>query len=176
MADWSSTVQPRRVLGIDTGFAHIGYALIEVDDFARQTLVDYGVWDMHSAYERMNERSVHAMRQLNTILDKLKFDGIVLETVPGGKTKFNAKDATLATTNFFRSYCIIHGLDYAEAMSRTFKSFVTGSSTASKDDMKAAAIARFPELHDDLRYDTYDAVCIAVRGATPGYERWGYAR
>ena len=91
MADWSSTVQPRRVLGIDTGFAHIGYALIEVDDFARQTLVDYGVWDMHSAYERMNERSVHAMRQLNTILDKLKFDGIVLETVPGGKTKFNAK-------------------------------------------------------------------------------------
>lgn len=163
------------VLGVDTGFRHVGYAVTAMDALNSLELLAYGVWDLQADHQKMNRRSYKGMVVLNRKLDTFKhpFDAICLETVP--PTRFNGRDATLASTNMFRAYSIFHDKRYSELHSMTIKKFLTGSGKAQKDDVKAAVIGRFPQVPDDLRYDVYDAIGASVVAQYQPFGFWDFA-
>lgn len=165
----------RVVLGIDTGFAHIGYSVGSIDVLKQKELLDYGYWDLHSKHKTMNKRSFQGMKLLYKKLvssyNEFGFTSIVLETVP--PMSFNGKDATLASTNMFRAFAIFNDLEYTEVHAMTAKKFATSSGKASKDEMKAAAIKDF-DVEDSLRYDVYDAINIMHCGMCMSEADWNF--
>lgn len=163
------------VLGIDTGFRHVGYSLVAMDALNELKLIDYGYWDLMAEHTKMNRRSFKGMKTLHRILSKYPntFDAICLETVP--PTRFNGRDATLASTNMFRAYSIFNDKLYSELHSMTIKKGITGSGKADKDSVKESVIEQFPELPEDLRYDVYDAIAAAVVAHKQPNSFWDFA-
>lgn len=165
------------VLGVDTGFRHVGYAITTINIKSEIALDAYGFWDLQAEHKKMNRRSYKGMITLNKkltgISKKHKLDAICLETVP--PTRFNGRDATLASTNMLRAWSIFNDLSYSELHSMTVKKEIAGYGKADKDQVKEAVLKMFSNLEEDLRYDVYDAIAVSVVSQKQTYDFWDFA-
>lgn len=152
------------VLSVDTGFKNIGYAIVGQDAVNRSHLVEYGVWDMRSEHKKMNIRSYHGMKRVYKLIKELDqkydFGYICVENVPFAR--FNGRDATLALTNMFRAYAIVHDKEYSELHSTTVKKALAGHGRAEKSEVQEAIVKLFERLPDDLAPDVYDAIGVGI--------------
>ena len=152
------------VLSVDTGFKNIGHAIVGSDSMNQIHLVDYGVWDMRSEHKKMNIRSYHGMKRVYKLICELdrryNFGYICVENVPFAR--FNGRDATLALTNMFRAYAIVHDKEYSELHSTTVKKALAGHGRAEKSEVQKSIVDRFERLPDDLAPDVYDAIGVGI--------------
>lgn len=144
-------------LGIDPGFARLGYALVENKNFI-YNLLDSGLIETFSK-DSYNKRLLHIYNSLNEIIIKYKPNNAAIEELFFSKnTKTALKVAesrgivVLALT--------INNVDFVEYKPKEIKSHITGNGNASKDAiMKMVNLLTNSNVFQD---DTADAIAIAL--------------
>ena len=109
------------VLGIDSGFSKIGYAVIE-DGRVRGA----GTWRPKTHYKKLNEQSIHKIRVMLPIVEetitRFNVDAIAVEIVP--TLPMGQRDKVLAIENLFRVVSAMKGVLYQEVPAVTVKKLV----------------------------------------------------
>lgn len=160
-----------KVLGIDPGFSKIGWAIV-----AEGQLLTYGHREGKTPYKTLNAQTIAKMRYLYPQFRDLVVDSgithLIVERVP--VLNMAHRDKVIATMNMFRVLAIEMRLYYAEEAPVKIKRLATGSSRATKDEMKQRCLDLF-ELADvpGTPADVYDAIMAAYVGySTPTLDWW----
>ena len=152
------------VLGIDPGSITTGYAFVETSAKPLKVL-EYGT--LHApASQNLEDRLLHIVTELETLLDKYKPESLGMEGV------FFAKNARSALVlGHIRGAILVacrkRGLSYCEYSPRVVKQAVTGDGGASKEQVANMIFARLGIDGGDLPLDASDALAIAWTHANP---------
>ncbi len=149
------------VLGVDPGVIAAGYAVISVHN-NRAMLLDYGTLKQRSAlplYERVSR--LHEF--FNEKIETWHVTDLALETPFLGKNAQN-----FLKLGYVRGVLYVsvhrHRLMLHEFSPREVKRAITGYGAAQKDQLARVITRLFPGFTFDGRYDTTDAISLALCG------------
>lgn len=148
-----------KVLGVDPGVAKCGWAIVDT-----HRVVDYGVFSPGSSQKAFNDKlNEELVLSVKFFRERLKeVDAVAWEIVPSfGAMSQRDRVVGVATALKFATWEA--GLPWVGRVPMSIKKLATGSGKATKADMRAAALDRFPNLPGDEKIpaDVFDAVMIA---------------
>jgi len=155
-----------RILGIDPGYATIGYGVIDKDNKGKITAVDYGVIETPK-YESISVRLAMLGESINIILDKYKPDAVSVEEL-----FFNTNITTgikVAQARGVILYCAVNkcGKLY-EYTPLQIKQALTGNGRAEKKQVQYMVTALLGLQTVPKPDDAADALAAAICHANMG--------
>lgn len=160
-----------RVFGMDPGVAKAGWAIVG------DTVDDYGLFSPASTREKFNDKlNEEIMSSVRFFRGKLReVDAVAWEIVPSFGA-LSQRDRVAGVATALKIVTWEMGLPWVGRVPMSIKKIATGNAKASKSDMRAAALQRFPELPNDkkLPADVFDAIMIADVARRKG--EWSYER
>lgn len=148
-----------RVLGIDPGFAIIGWAVI--DDTAR--VVDYGAIETESSFS-IAERLFIVYTEISSIIKRYKPDFASIERLFFARNTTTALDVSKAVGVILLAFQQ-HALCYSEYSPLQVKQAVTGHGKADKKQMQFMIQKIFSLKEIPKPDDAADAVAVALCGS-----------
>ncbi len=154
------------ILGIDPGYATIGYGVIEKDEKGKLTVIDYGVIETPK-FESIPVRLAMLGKALNVIFDKFKPDAVSVEEL-----FFNTNITTgikVAQARGVILYCAIQkcGKLY-EYTPLQIKQALTGNGRAEKKQVQYMVTALLGLKSIPKPDDAADALAAAICHANMG--------
>ena len=152
------------ILGIDPGSITTGYAFLEQSGKGFKVL-EYGTF--HAPANRdLEDRLVHIVTELETLLDKYRPDALAMEGVFFAK---NAKSALVLghIRGAVLVACRKRGMSFNEYPPKVVKQSVTGDGSASKEQVANMVFAQLGIEKGDLPLDASDALAIAWTHGNP---------
>lgn len=152
------------ILGIDPGSITTGYAFLEQSGKGFKVL-EYGTF--HAPANRdLEDRLVHIVTELETLLDKYRPDALAMEGVFFAK---NAKSALVLghIRGAVLVACRKRGMCFNEYPPKVVKQSVTGDGSASKEQVANMVFAQLGIEKGDLPLDASDALAIAWTHGNP---------
>lgn len=152
------------ILGIDPGSITTGYAFLEQSGKGFKVL-EYGTF--HAPANRdLEDRLVHIVTELETLLDKYRPDALAMEGVFFAK---NAKSALVLghIRGAVLVACRKRGMSFNEYPPKVVKQSVTGDGSASKEQVANMVFAQLGIERGDLPLDASDALAIAWTHGNP---------
>lgn len=151
-----------KILGIDPGTRIAGYAVMEVIQ-RRVLLHDCGALEL-KATDPLYRRVGAFSRFFDTMITTQGITTIALETPFLGKNAQN-----FLKLGYLRGILYMlqdkHNLDIHEFSPREIKHTVTGYGGADKEQVARVMLRLFPSLTMPRRYDSTDALAVALCGA-----------
>ena len=152
------------ILGIDPGSITTGYAFLEQSGKGFKVL-EYGTF--HAPANRdLEDRLVHIVTELETLLDKYRPDALAMEGVFFAK---NAKSALVLghIRGAVLVACRKRGMSFNEYPPKVVKQSVTGDGSATKEQVANMVFAQLGIERGDLPLDASDALAIAWTHGNP---------
>lgn len=161
-----------KILGVDPGVAKCGWAIVEP-----HKVVDFGIFSPGSSQKAFNDKlNEELILSVKFFREKLKeVDAVAWEIVPSFGA-MSQRDRVVGVATALKFVTWEMGLPWVGRVPMSIKKMATGSGKATKDDMKAVALQRFPDLAKDgkLPADVFDAVMIADVARRKG--EWSHER
>lgn len=152
------------ILGIDPGSITTGYSFLESSGNSFRVL-EYGTFHA-PATKPLEDRLLHIITSLETLLDKYRPDALAMEGVFFAK---NAKSALVLghIRGAVLVACRKRGMTFNEYPPTVVKQAVTGNGNASKEQVANMVFARLGIQSSDLPLDASDALAIAWTHGNP---------
>ena len=150
------------ILGIDPGFAIVGFGILEVSKKCEMSVIDYGVIETKKE-ETINERIYSICGALNVLIDKYKPDNIVFEELffhSNAKTVINVAQARGAMLLTATNKIGIDGL--YEYTPLQIKQAITGYGRADKQQMQQMVKMLLKLKSVPKPDDAADALAVAI--------------
>jgi Holliday junction resolvasome RuvABC endonuclease subunit len=161
-----------KIIGVDPGFAHLGFAAVELHHPAGADLLDVLLIETKpSAKKQRLAVADDESRRLSDIedaailfLDKHQPELVVIEDPPWGK---NAKAVRVCALMWgaLHGICRARGVFVLNIGAQLIKKVVAGKNTASKEDVYAAVKATFPHFKGWPQKAAVEHVADAVGAA-----------
>ncbi len=144
-----------RLLGLDPGFASIGWVVININNCAmvnNEALIGADVLRTTKADKKQNtyaaddnfRRAKEIGRELSRIVDLYQVDAVCAEAMSFPRSSSVAAKMAMCW-GVIAQICVTRNLPIAQATPKAIKKNLTGTAAASKDDVQAALSVRFPE-------------------------------
>ena len=147
------------ILGIDPGTTVMGYALIHVQK-DKLNLLNFGVIQLNKLANHPDKLK-RILDRLNGLIEEYKPDEMAIEAPFFGKNVQSMLKLGRAQGVAIAS-CLNHNIPFEEYSPRRIKQSITGSGSASKEQVAAMlqTLLNFPELPKYL--DATDGLAVAV--------------
>lgn len=143
---------PTRVLGVDPGFASLGYAVVDLDDVS-ETPLCMGVVETKKnnrkqkvlACEDNFVRAQELIRQVHALVTSYDVKAICAEAMSFPRNASTAAKMALAW-GAMAALCDYESMPMVQATPQQIKKVVASKRTASKTDIQDALVNRYPEV------------------------------
>lgn len=165
-----------RVIGIDPGFANVGWAIGELGG-GTESIVKVGCIQTKPSVKKKRirasednlERGIAVARELRLVILEWK-PKIILAEGPGGAQGFKAAFGLGAGTGLVASLVAWTDLPIRQVTPQELKVALTGKADASKDDIADAVTERFPSAAEFIRKSypkarhehPFDAIAVII--------------
>lgn len=166
------------ILGVDPGITKIGVSVV---DWNTRELLYYKLHEGSTQGETVNDKSINSLVKLDgefqELLDHYKVERVVVELVPSFG-QMSQQSRILVVQNLLRVISFYRKLEYIEIAPLSVKKRFTGNGKASKKDIKAEVLRRYPQLETEkLEFDVYDAIAITLLGGEMEVEKiWKFGQ
>lgn len=149
-----------KILGIDPGFALVGWGVVEFHS-SKFSLIDYGVISTDKSLEH-SERLLEIFRDMRSLLDDFKPDCVGIETLLFHRNVTTAMRVSEARGVILMAACMKDKIKVQEVTPLQVKSSVTGYGRATKKQMQENLRIMCDLESVPQPDDAADAIAVAI--------------